>query len=194
MSKKKEFNSAGEMLAYLTGDKSDQESVEKMVSKCRLVDALINTRCSQNISQADIARKTGWTQSKVSRIENSDDASLNWGDVLVYASCVGLRLNISLIPKKTEIVDRIKFHVISAIRELKELSKIAEEMQDYEETVRKINEFNGEVLLNFLIGHMESSFPVAKMMDLYNSTSEEKTEDTGPVSTKTDCKEEMINI
>ncbi len=70
-------------------DKSDGHPADDGVSR-----ALTALRCSQDVTQAELAKRAGCTQSKISRIENSPNDRLKLEDLTIYARAFNMRVSI----------------------------------------------------------------------------------------------------
>jgi transcriptional regulator with XRE-family HTH domain len=71
--------------------------------RCRgILKDLMVLRASRGLSQGDVAAKMGCTQSRISKLESSTDADLSLGDLAGYASAVGFRAKVVLVPGAPE--------------------------------------------------------------------------------------------
>ena len=70
-------------------DKSDGHPADYGVSR-----SLTALRCSHDVTQAELAERTGCTQSKISRIENSPNDRLKLEDLAMYARAFNMRVSI----------------------------------------------------------------------------------------------------
>ncbi len=65
-----------------------------------VVQAIVNTRISQNLTQSDLAKRTGLNQSDISRLENgTKNPSLKMLKRL--AAGMGMQLRIDFVPMQT---------------------------------------------------------------------------------------------
>ena len=72
------------------------EAVRQLSTKTRLIDQLIIARVAAGLTQAQIGAKLRCSQSRISKIEDSNDADLSLGDIQSYARIVGLKLQLDL--------------------------------------------------------------------------------------------------
>lgn len=72
------------------------EAVRQLSAKTRLIDQLIVARVAAGLTQAQMAAKLRCSQSRISKIEDSQDADLSLGDIQAYARIVGLKLQLHL--------------------------------------------------------------------------------------------------
>ncbi len=72
------------------------DAVRQLSAKTRLIDQLILARVAAGLTQAQLAAKLRCSQSRISKIEDSQDADLSLGDIHAYARIVGLKLQLDL--------------------------------------------------------------------------------------------------
>ena len=72
------------------------EAVRQLSAKTKLIDQLIVARVAAGLTQAQMAAKLRCSQSRISKIEDSQDADLSLGDIQAYARIVGLKLKLDL--------------------------------------------------------------------------------------------------
>jgi predicted XRE-type DNA-binding protein len=72
------------------------DAVRQLSAKTKLIDQLILARVASNLTQAQMAAKLRCSQSRISKIEDSQDADLSLGDIHAYARIVGLKLKLDL--------------------------------------------------------------------------------------------------
>ena len=72
------------------------DAVRQLSTKTRLIDQLIVARVTAGLTQAQMAAKLRCSQSRISKIEDSQDVDLSLGDIQAYARIVGLKLRLDL--------------------------------------------------------------------------------------------------
>jgi DNA-binding XRE family transcriptional regulator len=72
------------------------QEYEKADAEFRLVEALVNARTRANLSQAELARRVGTTQSAIARLEGGG-VSPSVATLRRYAEATGMRLEINLV-------------------------------------------------------------------------------------------------
>ena len=72
------------------------EAVRQLSAKTKLIDQLIVARVSAGLTQAQMAARYRCSQSRISKIEDSQDADLSLGDIQAYTRVVGLKLKLEL--------------------------------------------------------------------------------------------------
>ena len=85
------YRSVDEMLRG-HGYRRVAEAVRQLSAKTRLIDQLIVARVAAGLTQSQMAAKLRCSQSRISKIEDSQDADLSLGDIQAYARTVGLKL------------------------------------------------------------------------------------------------------
>lgn len=71
---------------------------EKADAEFSLIEALVRARSNANLSQAELAKKIGTTQSAIARLEGGG-VSPSLSTLRRYAQATGSRLEINLIPQ-----------------------------------------------------------------------------------------------
>ena len=89
------YRSVDEMLRG-HGYRRVAEAVHQLSIKTRLIDQLIIARVAAGLTQSQMAAKLRCSQSRISKIEDSQDADLSLGDIQAYARIVGLKLQLDL--------------------------------------------------------------------------------------------------
>ena len=154
MKKAKNEGVTNALAAELGCEKETAELVYQRIQARRLVKMLTAERVRHNLSQKEIAAKMGCSESKISRMESSNDVDLNFGDILAYARAAGINMSVlfddSTLPNATRIKHCV-FAIASMLQHLTDLAK------DEDDSIRNaINKFQVEVLMNFLIKYRES--------------------------------------
>ena len=150
---KKQFNSVAEMVAEMSDNKEMAADFEKTIAAKALVKKLFTLRQVKGLSQQELAAKLGWSQSRVSKLEGSDDCDLRFGDVIAYISGLGLELGVVLAPREASAVARVKHHAFA----IKRITDQLAEMAVSDEAIAKgVAGFFGEAAFN-LIGILQES-------------------------------------
>ena len=77
-------------------DESEGHPADNSVSR-----ALSTLRCSRKLTQEELAKRAGCTQSKISRIENSGNDRLKLDDLTMYARAFNLQVSIDFAPESS---------------------------------------------------------------------------------------------
>ncbi len=72
------------------------DAVRQLSAKTKVIDQLILARVAAGLTQAQMAAKLRCSQSRISKIEDSQDTDLSLGDIQAYARIVGLKLQLDL--------------------------------------------------------------------------------------------------
>ena len=155
------MNSNSAKTAKLAAELADDPAVEKQVmdeiARHSMISSLITIRLDKGITQDQVAKYMGCDPSKISRLENSSDDQLKWNDVGSYADALGLDLYVSFEDREVPEAQRIKQCVFRIRDSLDQLTKLAEKVGSDDKIAKRIHEFSGEVLFNFLIQYTEHS-------------------------------------
>ena len=145
------------LAAELADDPTSAPEVESLIRRSQLVRTLTGLRLSKKLTQKQIADSMKCDQSRVSRIENGYDEDVTFGEIVAYAQAAGCTTNLLFDNATAPAATRIKQHVLAIHSQLESLAKLAENEGSEEIFIKKINEFMGEVLLNFMI-RFDSSY------------------------------------
>jgi len=142
------IRSVSELLECTSDSRPLKETFKKVRASRKIVQALSVMRCAAGLSQADIGRSLGVTQSRVSKIEAGNDGSISLAELEGYAKALGRDLFILMPPGKgARAVDLVKFHAM-AMKSL--LEQIAETAQDDEVIAQGVAKFWGEAFINLM--------------------------------------------
>lgn len=164
--KTKSKNTAVSVLADICDDQTLSAEVERELRETRFATMMVENRVRKGLTQKDIADRMGVSSSTVSRLENSRDAELQYGEVESYLKALDLDLSVTVFDKNMSTTDWIKYNVFEIQRLLEHLTTIAKECNDDPTIVDGISKFRGEVLFNFLVKYQSSGegFPVFSSM------------------------------
>ncbi len=93
--------SVSEMVRDTAPDKILHGELEGHLADYNVSRALYTLRCSQNVTQAELAQRAGCTQSKISRIENSRNDRLKLEDLAIYARVFNMQVSIDFAQEST---------------------------------------------------------------------------------------------
>jgi transcriptional regulator with XRE-family HTH domain len=123
-----------------------QERVKELENETRVALQLAKLRQAAGITQEEMAKNLGVTQSAVSKLESGIDADITLGEIKGYARAMQQRIGM-MFGKPLNHVESVKCHALSIRHHLEGLAKIAdrdEEMQTH------IQAFFGEAFFNIL--------------------------------------------
>lgn len=150
----KTLDSVEKMVDALSGGDLFAEGVKKRIRANRVVSSLQAMRVAKGISQACIAQELGSTQSRVSKIEKSEDSDLTLGEIEAYARAIDSDVHVGFVKRDITAVEKIKAHAF-AIR--RELDKLAECSQKDENIAEAVAAFFGEAFFNLVKGVQDAS-------------------------------------
>ncbi|MDT8389249.1 MAG: transcriptional regulator [Lentisphaeria bacterium] len=135
-----------EAMAALCEDDGLKKRVRNEQKLTQLIDELVRRRVMRGLSQADIARASGMTPSKICRLENSFDESLRLEDVALYCKALDISFGMVLDDKQMTCAEKLRFHVEQMNRQLETIQELAEVCDDTK-IIEGIHKFQANVLL-----------------------------------------------
>lgn len=148
---------AASAAAALTGNPAVGDQVRNEIKYSAVVAALLNMRVSRGLSQDQIAKSMKCDPSKVSRIEGGNDRNLKWMDIVGYVKAMNLNMCLTFEDPSLPAAERIKSRVFKIHSDLEELTTLAKKVGSDDKIAKKIHQFYGEVLLNFVV-HYKDNF------------------------------------
>lgn len=158
----KRHKSVAEMLQAMNLPADQKKRQINYLQARRLSRMLTVMRAQKNLSQTQTAKKMGWSQGRVSKLEAKADRDISVGDLLEYSGVLGLQMSISFLPDKAKIVDQVKFHAAEMYKLLQQLVKLC---KDDEAMVKGVDQFHDQCLGNLIemVGSSKQSLrPAAK--------------------------------
>lgn len=148
--------SAGDAAAFLCGDETVKNLVEKEIERSWIVNKLLQMRIDKELSQKELAQQMGCDPSKISRMEAGNDLQLKISDIAQYASALGVKISMVFEDTTLPVAEQIKRSVFSIDEKLKQLVGLAKQVDGDEAIINAINSFYKEVLFNFLVRFKDS--------------------------------------
>jgi transcriptional regulator with XRE-family HTH domain len=130
-----------------TTDKAFADEFDRRLHRHRIVKDLMVLRAAHGLSQTDVAEKMGCTQSRISKLESSEDLNLTLGDLAGYASAVGFRVGVLVATRETTAVERVKLH---AFQIKHELARIVELVKGDQKLAQAAAGFINEAFFNLV--------------------------------------------
>lgn len=125
-------------LARLTSEKDDDLSaLEATIRQRQIVNKLMAMRAARRLSQQDIATSMGVSQSKISKLEASNDDVLSLEDMRGYLQAMNLQVQILVCPKDWPPMEQVKYFAFSiraALNRMVELARTSESVRLAEES------------------------------------------------------------
>jgi len=166
----KKFNTINEMLEGLSEEQKFEEVTKKQIEGKQISKFLTLLRCRERLTQKQIAKKIGCTQSKISKIETSFDNELSISDLIDYAKALNLKLELGYRKSSVKIVDLIKYHASKISKYLNQLVDLAKDKKD-DDIAEGVDRFLGEAVYNMIRISVE---PYAKLLKAKNIRKKEK--------------------
>ncbi|GEM_PF-710827 len=163
---KTRFSTAAEAAAALAGKPAVARRVRKRVEAARIVTELLALRTERGMMQAEVAKRMGCGQAKISKLEAGTDAQLSVSELCAYLKALGISARLVIDNRHLPVAQRIKQHVFALHALLEELAKLAQQVSDDTEIVARIHTFYGEVLFNFVVRFGESYEKVRSLIAL----------------------------
>src|ERR1017187_4754192 len=135
------------MVRETSDDPEFTQSFEKSLHARRITKDLVVQRAIHHLSQSDIADKMGCTQSRISKLETTNDDDLRIGDLARYSDALGLRVRILLETKENTPVARVKSHAFQIKHEMDNLARLA---ADDHVLAKGVSNFLGQALFNLV--------------------------------------------
>lgn len=148
--KRKVVASAAEAAAILSGEPGAGDRVKRLSGESWLVDQLAAARTEKGITQRELARRMGCSAAKVCTLESSVDRNVRLGDLVKYVNAMGMDVSLAFEDKGLPAAEQIKRSVFAIHDRLNALAELAGKVSDDQSIIRKIHEFYGQVLMNFL--------------------------------------------
>lgn len=164
MDSKKSYADTSALFAQYSSPE-EVDVFNKYLTSRKLSKALFALRCKAGLTQLQVAEKSGFTQSKVSKIEHSKDVDLSVGDILSYCKAIDIELNVALIPDGTGLVNKVKFHWFEIQMALNEIQKISKGDEDMEKAAK---DFTVEAAYNISNGMIECLGKVVRIPSAKN--------------------------
>ncbi len=140
------YGSVSDLLAKEKVGAQVRAEVASLNSQTVVIRQLVSLRASAGMTQTDLAKKIGCTQSRISKIEASKDEDITLGVIRDYVQATGARINL-FCGKPVTHVEAVKNHALSIRRHLEALANLA---RKHDELEPHIENFFGEAFFNIL--------------------------------------------
>lgn len=125
MTNNKQYRDVSELLDGVSEDRSLSDDLHAYANDRQMTQYLSATRCSRGLSQGDIASELACSQGYISKLENSMDDDLKFGEVDRYLAVMGLKASIHISDKNATTLDEIKRHVFFVQNKLEEIAELS---------------------------------------------------------------------
>ena len=120
-------------------------------------------RAAKGLSQKDIADKMDCSQSRISKLESSNDDDIKIGDLHAYLNAIGLDIHGIIAPLNWTAVSQIKFYAMQIKSCLKKLCDLARDDEQIRDGVQR---FHIETLVNMTKVIVDSSQGIPASLSL----------------------------
>ena len=145
----KQYSSVAEYIKDTTKNKKVSNRLLRKFTGNSVSKLLVLIRCNNRLSQNQLAKKIGCSQSRISKIENAENRELSINDLFLYAKGLNLKLEIGFRQSNVKIVDLIKYHAVKINSYLSTLRKLAQDDESLKEAIEAF--------------HIEAFFNLSKM-------------------------------
>ena len=142
--------------AELADDPEALGRIEELIDSHQLIRILTTGRIGRGMTQQEVAVRMGCNQSKVSRLEDGCDDDLSFGDLQLYLNAIDMSFSMIFHDSRASLQERTKQLVFAIHENLEKLADIARSEDGNDQAVEKINQFCGEVLMNFIVRYAQS--------------------------------------
>ncbi|MDA3947583.1 MAG: XRE family transcriptional regulator [Spirochaeta sp.] len=129
----------------VSGDPAFADVVDREIDDQRMATVLFLMRNREGLTQSELARRMGCTQSRISKLERASLGSISVHDLMEYAKALGADLNI--VFQKMDAATLVKHHFFQIKQHL---DKIRELAGDDPEMIAGAKKFYDEWLVNTL--------------------------------------------
>ena len=152
------FTSVEDMVRSITDDEEILGAVDEAIERQAVMSRLMAMRAVRGLSQQDVAEAMGCSQPSVSKMENSADEELKFGELQRYAKAVRCELSAAVIPEDMEPAEEVKY-LAFAVRD--RLYKLVELAKKNESITVGVTRFFFEVFVNIssFVSEAASSLP-----------------------------------
>lgn len=154
---KTKFTSVAEAAAHLAEDAAVENRVNDEIARNTVVSALLEMRIAKGLTQEQVAESMGCDPSVISRMETDSDRQLKWADIAGYVKALNVDLCLFFEDHSIPAAGRIKHLVFRIHEDLESLAELAKQVGGEDEIAKKIHQFYGEVLMNFLVKFKKSA-------------------------------------
>jgi transcriptional regulator with XRE-family HTH domain len=157
----KEYTSVSEMLADSSADDSLKQDTADRIASRQVIKRLLALRVARGVSQSDVAKKMGCTQSRISKLENGIDDDIRLGDLHKYLDALDHDMSLFVCKKDWQSFQQIKFCAVTIRRCLGRLVDLAGDDPEIEHGVSKAHVETLVNLVKFVVDSAKDlpSFP-----------------------------------
>lgn len=143
----KRFTSVNDLVKATSKDTAFKKSFDEDFHAKKITRMLSAARAAKGVTQAQLAKKIGCGQARISKIENGLDSQLRIQDLSDYSKALGFNLGLGINGKPGNAVEEIKYHAFEIKNRLEKLAELANKDNGIYEGV---SGFFGEAFFNML--------------------------------------------
>ena len=125
MAEQKQYSSVSEVIGDLAPDDSLSAELEARIASRKLIKYLLGLRAVKGLSQQDVAKEVGCSQSRISKLENAKDDDVRLGDLKAYAEAVGCDFVAHPIPRDMKPTDKVKYCAVAMKENMDKMAQLA---------------------------------------------------------------------
>lgn len=123
----KRFSSVNDLVKATSKDTAFKKAFDEEFHAKKITCMLSAARAAKGVTQAQLAKKIGCGQARISKIENGRDSQLRIQDLADYSKALGFNLGLGINGKPGNAVEEIKFHAFEIKHRLEKLAELAHE-------------------------------------------------------------------
>ncbi len=157
------YKSVRDIAKGLTESPQVLKDFDAKQERTKLVRTLISMRVKASLTQSELAKKLTCTQSKISKLESSEDSNISVQDIINYS--VATSFNVSLeFGRPSTLVEKVKNDAMSLKDSLDKLAEIAKSNEEDSKIVGNIQSFFAEATYNLgmILAETASKVPCSK--------------------------------
>lgn len=139
------FNSVSEMMEGVTDDTQFREAVKKRIRSRQIVKTLVAMRVSKGVSQLEVAKELGSSQSRVSKLEAGEDENLTFKELRAYLKALNQEVELVFAPRGLTLYERVKYYAFKMRDSIVEMVRLA---KNDDQIVQGVAHAHVEILLN----------------------------------------------
>ena len=146
----RQFKSVSDLVQTISDSAATAELVEQKIAERVIVSQLIAMRLKRDLSQGDIAKEMGCTQSRVSKLENGLDQDLTLADIQAYLKALNMQMGVMFHEESHTLMERVKMHAYGIVSGLQQIASLSNGDQSMEQAA--------------VLAHMETMMNMARLI------------------------------
>lgn len=88
------YDSVSDLVHDISDDKAFADALDEEIDEQRMATTLFLMRNREGLTQAELAKRMGCTQSRISKLERAPLSGISVQDLIAYSTALGIELNI----------------------------------------------------------------------------------------------------